>query len=320
MTPNTLHLHVGLDKTGSTAIQTMLSRNESALSSVGLAYLSTMRGRINHAPLWQSSKSGCHEGWTQIADELSEIDRRGIVSHEGFYHFTPDYWHDIRRRLAPHRVEVVVYLRRQSEMVCSGIVQRIKTNRHKKRPGEYTERDLLDIGAHYSPILDRLSGVFGGRHVHVGRFERSSMKDANLFVDFFDRLGCDVGHATIAQKFSMPKAAANPTLDVDAIGVLMELDEAGIGPLDRVTAVKLLQAHGRGDHSTFLPDEMVAAVDKYFLEDNTQVARQWFGEAVLFRDPGRFRFRDIDPADARRYRHALQTNGLPRDDATGTSA
>lgn len=112
----TVHLHIGLPKTGTTFLQTTMWENRKALRAQGFLYPG--KSRMDHYHASQEvrgasdAKLGEHAGvWGRLCSELREWDGDGLASHEFFSMATPEQAQAAVDALAPADVRVVVTLR-----------------------------------------------------------------------------------------------------------------------------------------------------------------------------------------------------------------
>ncbi|MBS44799.1 MAG: hypothetical protein CMH83_16865 [Nocardioides sp.] len=111
-----VHLHVGLPKTGTTYLQTIMWHNRALLRERGLLYPG--RRRLDHYNAWQQvrregrGKPVPRKGaWTRLSDQLGRWSGDGLVSHEFFSMATPEEAARVVADLAPAEVHVVVTAR-----------------------------------------------------------------------------------------------------------------------------------------------------------------------------------------------------------------
>ena len=112
----TVHLHIGLPKTGTTFLQTTMWENRPALRQQGFLYPG--RSRMDHYHSSQEvrgasrAKLGEHAGvWDRLVAELAAWDGDGLVSHEFFSMASAEQARAAVEALAPAEVRVVVTLR-----------------------------------------------------------------------------------------------------------------------------------------------------------------------------------------------------------------
>lgn len=289
----TLFIHVGTDKTGSTALQAFFRSNVSALDSLNTLYIRHGRGdRLNHHVLYHQLLEHDYSGLDAMREELlAHPARSGLVSFEGLYHLDAHQLQEVYARLSCFQVKVIIYLRRQSDMVRSGVAQRIKQGTNHLPLSEYTAEKLAAMGQDYLPVLNRFCKVFGRSKVIVRRYERSSWPEGSIFLDFLKIMGLHMTRAQFDHQYTARLRDANPSLDVDAIYLLDTLDRLGVHTQRRRQVLDILLSNTGDDHSTFVPDDLAQSIDDQFEASNRHIAREWFSDAQLFSEPSRFTFR-----------------------------
>jgi hypothetical protein len=112
----TVHLHIGLPKTGTTFLQTTMWENRAPLREQGFLYPG--RSRMDHYHSSQEVRGasrgrlGEHAGvWRRLVDELAAWDGDGLVSHEFFSMASAEQARAAAEALAPAEVRLVVTVR-----------------------------------------------------------------------------------------------------------------------------------------------------------------------------------------------------------------
>lgn len=205
-----LDLHIGVEKTGTTAVQHALAANRDRLAAAGVLY-PTALGRTNHTDLaaigrgpdapatplhpgaGTASPGGSHDLLHDRADALrAELDAarpsRLLLSNE----------HCSSRLVHPHQVErlwawllevtgavearVVVYLRRQDALLDSHYSTQLRAGGLEELlpPTPGLIRRLCD----HEAMLRRWSAVVGQDAVMVRRYHRPSLVGGGIVTDF----------------------------------------------------------------------------------------------------------------------------------------
>lgn len=193
-----IYIHIGLNKTGSTTLQTFLSANNKQLLSQNCLY--PQAGRLNQVGLkaiahfdlknfYKGHSSNLYQiFWKNFHQEieLTEADNV-IISCEGFSSFQLPQIAYIKSDLSKYNVKVIVYLRRQDKWILSCYSQQVKTGKLS---------DSLDVFLNSSPCLERLnyynlllgwSSCFGAENIIVRPLEKMQISDINR--DILEVLG-----------------------------------------------------------------------------------------------------------------------------------
>jgi hypothetical protein len=286
-----LVIHIGTDKTGSTALQKMLfsPANGPALSALNIRYVTAGLGNIDsHAHLHATARAGSFEAWGQVFDEVkANTDIHHVISFEGLYHLSRQQWQTIKNVLPGIDIKIVIYLRRRSDLVRSGIAQLFKSGGNLPLR-DYTPTAMFSRRQAYLPILNRAEAVFGRQAMVVRRYEKSQMYANNIYADFLRAAGADeLKLLPLSQQYQQ-LSPVNPTLNVEAIHWLDRLDQQGISKPTRRQVVQALLAATHGASTTIVPDAVAYAIDKTFEQEDRQIAATYFDSPVLFTEPSRF--------------------------------
>jgi len=210
-----LFLHIGSQKTGTTAIQSFLRFNADLLRQAGFHYLKTGRAKINHNRMAASIKRG--DGAKICADLAAEVtanpSEHYIISSELFLcpgckslkqALPTDLISDIR---------IICYLRRQDKFLEAMYKQRVKTGRAAPDRAAFlsARRDGLD----YLRLIDEFAASFGERNIVVRPYERRHFANGDVVEDFAHTIGLDLAPGVISQT-----PQSNKTLSVEVSEML----------------------------------------------------------------------------------------------------
>lgn len=290
MSKQRLYLHIGMGKTGTTAIQQWLCAHADFLASQGIAY--PEQGRVScahhlispHVPeylqsVWQFLEV---EDW---APALTALDQPTLLmSSELIAWAGPGQVSDFCTRLQRwFDLRVVVYLRRQDELLMAGYNQRVKAGVQFRPLAEILARRLEQLD--YEAILAPWVAAVGERHLTLRPYERGQLEGGDVRRDFLIRV---LGLRDLAG-LDFPMADSNPRLDPAAlemqrlINVLLADREAALRhapalaayPGDGAATAALLSGAQRR--------EILAQCEAA----NRRLARRFLGDqaAELFLDP-----------------------------------
>lgn len=127
-------LHIGSDKTGTTAIQSYLALNRKTLLENNIVY--PKLDKTNHheclARELLTGKKG--QAWEKFDCTLSEIDddKNIIISSEMLCSLSTKKIKLLRSWLKDHQTTIIAYVRETEEYLESGVMQRLKTSKNSK--------------------------------------------------------------------------------------------------------------------------------------------------------------------------------------------
>lgn len=140
-------VHIGLPKTATTYLQTILWTNRDAVRRQGLL----LPGRERRDHLWASRvvreeperlrrPTREHEAWERILDDLRAADGDGLVSHEFFAAATADQARAMVEQLGPAEVHVVVTAREPLGLFTASWQESLK-NKSTVPMADYSRRE-----------------------------------------------------------------------------------------------------------------------------------------------------------------------------------
>lgn len=312
-----LILHIGTEKTGSTAIQQHLVANRAAMAEGG-AHLCESAGQANHRALVAAFMLGdFHDDFLRLRNlvepasrdawraqlleaftaevELAKADADVfVVSSEHFHSrlLEADSVAQLAAFLNPlfSDISVVCYLRRQDEMALSFYSEKLRAgfippeilplSNLRRRQG------ALPPFFDFESLLDRWSEAFGPGRLSVQLYQADSLLNADVVEDFFQL--ADLGPPEIR----LP-SAANPSLCLAAQAALRRYNDIcggqDVAARDhhrpgRQALVAYLQEQGGQDRGQLPTREEAKAFYAAFAASNNRVAARWFQRAQLFHE------------------------------------
>lgn len=274
----TVFVHIGLHKTGSTAIQKFLTANARRLRRNGILYPRTGQVRIAHHQIAWSMRNNARVPWADLRAELAESDTAVLSSEEFESVRSPEAWERLRDNL-PGDVKIVCYLRRQDELLESHYNQHRKTG-GLDSPAAFKRRVLyqMDYLARLQPFAD----AFGVENIIVRPYDKTRMPNG-LFADFLSAIGRDM-----KADYVCPSHALNPSLNDTGIALMRFVrthlpNRAALWCARQVAERFLCCRPGEPPRSAFSPEERRDLLSR-FAESNAEVARRYLGrsDGVLF--------------------------------------
>lgn len=209
-------LHIGCEKTGTSAIQALLAAKRQELPQYGVWY-PVAPGSESHtalasfaAPANSTDITGPHfdpDRFVQeFADEMAampETIHTVIFSNEHCHSrlVTRDQVARLHALLAPHvsRIEVLVYLRRQDEMACSFYSTRLRYGEMSYAilppvtPSDGAGGMPADASLNYyfdfDALLERYAGIFGAEAMRPRLYEPDATQGGDVVADFLASCG-----------------------------------------------------------------------------------------------------------------------------------
>ena len=318
-------LHIGMGKTGTSSIQSLLRRNRRRLREAGTLLYPRTPGRARHARLSLSvrptERLGNLPAWRRLGhpdpEQFREDFRRRLIveveesglsrvlfSDEGLYGLQDQSLSELAGLLARigRNVRVVVYLRRQDDHVVSHYQQVVKVGETRRLTERIQQTDYSNTHDYYARLRSWTRLTDAGLLV-VRRFEPEKFVEGSLYQDFFEAAAIPVRADELTQV-----RARNESLDAESVeflrivNLLRQEHHPATAALPRRNdpMVRRLADVSTGPVLT-APDAQLDEVMSRWAASNQAVARELINDGdPLFRMPRRTRNtttrQHLDPA------------------------
>jgi hypothetical protein len=280
-------LHIGRQKTGTTAIQQFLYANRSLLKSHDIHYPQFgIRGfghheiggplsRI-HSPKYRRSHSDVVA--TLRCGLLEEIQDNGsliVMSSESFQNCDPGL---VRQLLTGYEVEVVVYLREQVGFLASAYAQKVQASDYSGSLEEFCQANMFPD---YQRFIEPWNNEFSSR-VSVKIYDRNELVKGDVVADFcesFLRIPSEVVNEL------RTKNDPNPTLTQDLLEFKLRVNQqCSLSPENAELLFKGLAELSITDTSgkISVPAGLIDGIARHYDKSNRRVARKYFNREHLF--------------------------------------
>ena len=307
---NILYLHIGQDKTGSTAIQSFLSENQPLLIEKGY---DVVGGKVpHHGQIKAAVINADKEKLDSVADYIrNSRHTRFVMSFEGFYAMNEEGIETLLNTLRECRIIAILYIRRRSDKFRSGFAQNLKLENtiHLKDIGAVINDEIGSLKPHlkanmnYLDIVrrwqEKLSVAQDANVLKLRVYEKSSFAEGDLLADFarsIDLLG--PGETFEAASFKRPTVRVNPSLSPTAqylclFARVLELSESRARKLEELMAG--CDQLGASQES-LIPDGIAKVLDRKFRRGDRKLAKEFFGRKELFMEPPKLKYKEPDAA------------------------
>ena len=156
----TVFLHIGMSKAGSSAIQQSLVANTSVLADAGFCYPEIGNWGSAHHKILHELREGGSEELLARALEEAQNKKAVVLSCEGFWLIQDETIERLCHAFSGYDVQVILYLRRPSDYLPSSYRQSIKRDGETCTPAVYWRRGPSWPQLNYSNLLERWGSRF----------------------------------------------------------------------------------------------------------------------------------------------------------------
>ena len=293
-------LHIGMNKTGTTALQSYLLSVSSELAKHGIVYPRT--GLMGAAHYGVSASLGfCNAGapseWKAplkklrqgLESEINSHTQQVILSSEDFLLNKP--FEPLKDFLQGYPVKVIVYLRRHDYWWLSGYAQAVKMKYLPPWPrGPYGfinfQRKKNPRYGDYRYLVDRWANAFGAENIIVRPYEKEQ-NQPTLACDFLSALG----HQDLLPLLSPMQHRDNVALPVRAIQLLDIFQRVETDETTRHALLALAKQSPPGNTNPSVMNMVKPEFRAQLVEEHEEayryIARQYLGreDGTLFYEP-----------------------------------
>ena len=291
-----IFLHIGIPKTGTTAIQRFFSQRRLILKSAGILYPVTMGRCGAHYELSSVFGFGPKTGQNLSKKKnilIREIRHSGcekvIFSSENFV--LPGDIEGLNRFFQAFDTKIVVYLRRHDKWWPSAYQQSVRMVAKPKWKRSFEEfiKFQKKHGARYwdyRRLLDRWASVFGKDNIIVRPFEFRQI-GSNVIGDILKIIGAS--HLCKNLDCDAAKLQVNESISALSLLLIEEFQRANIPKSIRTKLIAhALQVKSSKGLDAICPPSILKQQIEENLEDYKYIARHYFG-----RRDGRLFYEDI---------------------------
>ncbi len=295
-----LILHIGIPKTGSSALQVFCAQNRRALLSQSLDYFELgefalgARGKIssgNGAHLARSFLRPTGAGYKPDREQqLALLDRQlaastaetGLLSSEIFIFAEDATLLKFSEWLAARGISLrfFYFIRDQIQFLTSSYMQQVKRHACTESSEEYILRVYEKIPhIKYSRLFDRLARIVSPDRIHCRSYHDARGLEHGVSDVFLSHFGLD------AEGMTFVDSSVNVSLDMTEIRIMLALNKLKPRMVFSDLLVENAARKGRRNSDLtcqLLPREALERIERYFAEDNARFARSYFNRDLLF--------------------------------------
>jgi hypothetical protein len=293
-----IYLHIGMPKTGTTAIQLFLKDNERALKKHNIVFPQDYMN-LNVKEEFELSCGNLANFFMGFSNDnralkIKELhdkyEQDIIISSEriwsNFATQGDDFLKTLKSICSDAEIIIIVYLRKQVDFFESMYLEEIKCWKEIRSIYEIERNSNYSLQLEYVKLLAQLVELFGREQCNIRLYEKKEWKNQNLIEDFLDAIGIED-----VNEFVFSSEKINFSLDKLASSLKRQINQTSYGPREisktfLVPLLKSTQLHaenGRTEltYSYFSPDEKDEFMKQYG-EENHFIAREFFGRESIF--------------------------------------
>lgn len=289
----TLYIHIGMPKTGTSALQSFFTQNRERLYEDGIWYPDLRPGQTVEEK--QKGFGGNAIFLSQYPENLEDMNKEQrqrfedtcknlqssekdiLLSSEWFFENNASTYKKFMNRR--FNVKIIVYLRRQDLWGESSWNQAVKEGKIVKGCFDFIQRRDLD----YYKKLKGIATVVGKDNVIVSVYEPG--KEEDIFTSFLHILGIHN-----SENYQKDTYQVNPSLSANYVEIKRIINSIPNGAVAIENMKELLDAGRKfaltNEKTVHAPsflrrEERLAIIEKYH-ESNTMLAREFLGRDNLF--------------------------------------
>lgn len=290
-----LYLHIGMPKTGTSALQSFFAKNRERLYEDGIWYpelnaesrveekLKAFRGNadfLNSNISFEHMNKEQRQLFVDTCNKLRSSDKDILLSNEGLFQYNETGYKNFVSQ--GFDVRVIVYLRRQDLWGESVWNQVVKGSDVTESCFDFIKMKDLD----YYDKLKGIAAVIGKDNVIVSVYEEGSAgRQKDIFTTFLNILGI-----YDTENYQKDTYQANPSLSANYVEIKRIFNSIPNGCTFMETMREILE-EGRkyaltNEKTVHAPsflkrEERLSIIEKYH-ESNTMLAREFLGRDTLF--------------------------------------
>ncbi len=297
---NTLYLHIGTTKTGTTSIQKFCLDNIDVLEKKGYTYpqfpyqyKDVTQRRNAHFLIAEDYKNrqGRFREGMNIIKNLFQKHPNVVLSDEGIWSdiyrkFMNDFWQalQLESKEGGFQIKIIVYLRRQDTYLMSGWNQGIKSGITKDCGcawEDYIGSRLKFSKLNYGTNLTKLASKIGKENLVVRRFEPKRFYRGSIYADFLQTIGLELTDEYRIEQFESNEKLGGNTHEIQRIINNLTTDRT-YHSFFRRALLSFSDVSAREYPSEMFSAEEAASFMEKFREENRKAAEEFFGGEELF--------------------------------------
>lgn len=288
-------LHIGIPKTGSSALQVYWARNQLALRTQSIEYFTAGDFSIG-ATGAISSGNGARLArclapndsviyLDDIKDQLSDLKdqisashcQTGLLSSELFIDIEDGALRHFRNWIEEQSVKLRLFffIRNQIDFLASSYVQQVKRHRYTGTPDEFARSAYNTIPyLNFDSLLQRAEDLVGPDNVICKVYDIANLTPTGIYNAFTQSFQLNADTLTPVEE------NINPGLTPDLIGAMRVLNK--FQPRMDLSDQLLYESHTNYPQRNLFSQDVKNLISDYFEDSNTRIASRYFNRKELF--------------------------------------
>jgi hypothetical protein len=263
-----LFIHIGSDKCGSTSIQVDLFHHQKLLEKQGIFIPKS--GLSNDTGHEACFLNGPTDDYFELIKELQKAENyfeKAIISWEGIHFMQREILYKHFSELRNFDAVAIYYIREQSELIQSGILQNWKAGDQKNPFNMMTppQRKYYEIATLWTDFLNN--------KCIVRLFDRESLKEGDVIEDFYHIVG-----ANRTESNGVKRQERNDSISYESAFLLSKIDQyLNPGNFERRQWVRVISEIQKNFpfHKYFLSKAEVEKIRGHYQGNNQRLTREY---------------------------------------------
>lgn len=218
-----LYIHIGMPKTGSSAIQAFLACNNDKLKTVDYCYpwhpgfgqaFQTSAGNATSLHHWILDKN-----FDELVTKINSLPQNNIIlSSEILFHTARLHPKSFSEALKGFNIKVICYIRKIDDLIDSCVNQLVKNHGMT----DYSDLETIINDHDYATTLIELSKHIDKKLIDVRIYDRSKFTNNDIYEDILE--ATDLNKLLSKNKLTEPEKKINPSLVPEAFEIRKHLN------------------------------------------------------------------------------------------------
>jgi hypothetical protein len=291
---NNLYLHIGVPKTGTSALQVFFAKNRKILFKYGIRYPLNFQSKVGELELISSGNGAkialCaflnnleSNNVLKIFSQFLENKKSILLSSEYFCSWDKDRFLKLKELANSYNfnTKIIVYLREQADLIVAHYFQLIKRRPKYKLEdfNIFAQNYIVQHGfLNYFSFLNTLEKIFGSENIIVNSTKKEMLFKGNLILDFMNRV---FSIKELSEFSNVGKINPTPTQQELYIKYILNKFDPSLSFSDTYLKIISLMHENRvninyDEDNFFIDKSTIDKIRENFAESNKNLCLKWF--------------------------------------------